>query len=774
MVAGVASLALAGALLAVGLGAPAATATTETPNGPPLPPAPTKMGNYAASRFAAAAAQLPLGLADAVVRDLHTTPQQYLSDSAAAADAAGVITHLRDRGVDVTDSSMDGTTLHLRVASAKDVAAAAATGAQVTVGAKEPSPYAGQHFNASNQDAAGGTPWGYTSGNSGYRCSVGFNGYGPGMRTDFVTAGHCVAGYSGSVQGIAMSRPTIATGGAASWEPAMGTVAGVSQFGNNVDSARVNVTNTSYYSSPSVVATWGGGPGDVSASPLAVRGDATGIKGAAMCKSGSTTGWTCGTILAVDQTVTIGPDSTYPQVNSIITSACVLPGDSGGSAMLGAFALGTTTGSSHSEGDTACTPGNEEAVFFPMKSASKPYSIEAVQTDWELGVTVSTPVVSTPATAWTGGTFSGQVPGANSETTVSLYWDGAATPSATTNPDGSGAWSFPLPAAGTHSYKLVASWGADSASAPATGNLQVVPKPSVSRIAGGDRFDSSVQMSQAAFPSPAHVPYVVIANGVSFPDALSAAPAAVKLGGPLLLTAPGYLPSSVQAEVRRLNPGHILVVGGPYAVSDDVVTSLSAIAPTSRVYGPDRFATARAVAAKAFTSPVPSVYLVSGANFPDALSAGAAASHAGGPVLLVPGGGTADSATLASIDQLHPAAIKVVGGTAVISDSYVQSLSGHGAVTRLSGADRFGTAQAVNTDAFGSAANIEVASGVEFPDALSGSALAGNRGDPLYISMPGCVPDSVASEVGRLGAGSATVLGGTAALGPAIDNLSLC
>nr|WP_281369351.1 cell wall-binding repeat-containing protein [Leifsonia shinshuensis] len=408
-----------------------------------------------------------------------------------------------------------------------------------------------------------------------------------------------------------------------------------------------------------------------------------------------------------------------------------------------------------------------------MKSAT-PYSIEAVQTDWELGVTVSTPVVSTPATVWTGGTFSGQVPGANAQTTVSLYWDGAAVPSATTHPDGTGAWSFPLPAAGTHSYKLVASWGANSVSAPATGSLQVVPKPTASRIAGGDRFDSSVQMSQAAFPSPAHVPYVVIANGVAFPDALSAAPAAVKLGGPLLLTAPGYLPASVQAEVQRLHPDHILVVGGPNAVSDDVFTSLNAIAPTERAYGGDRFGTAQAVATKAFTSTASSVYLVSGGNFPDALSAGAAASHAGGPVLLVPGGGTADAGTLAAIDRLHPTAIKVVGGVNVIADSYVQSLSGHGTVTRLAGGDRFATAQAVNADAFASAANVELASGVAFPDALAGSALAGNRGDPLYISLPGCIPASVASEMGRLGATSLTALGGTAALGPAIDSLTLC
>ncbi|CAM5507391.1 Putative cell wall-binding protein OS=Leifsonia shinshuensis OX=150026 GN=HNR13_003361 PE=4 SV=1 [Leifsonia shinshuensis] len=769
MFAGVSVLALTGALLAVGVGAPAATAAapaaTGTPNGPSHAPTPTKMGDYSASRFAAAAAQLPPALADAVERDLGTTPQQYLSDSAAAADAAGVVQHLRDSGVKVTDARIDGTTLRLRVASAADVAAAKATGAQVSVGAKEPSPYDGKHFNAANQTANGGTAWGYISGSSGYRCSVGFNGYGPAKRTDFVTAGHCVAGYSGTVLGITQNRPAV-TGAASSFDQAMGVVAGVSQYGNSVDTARVNVTNTGYYSNPFAVSTWGGGTGSPDASPLAVRGDSAGIPGASICKSGSTSGWTCGTIQALDQNVQVGGQ----YVNVIVTDACVLPGDSGGAAMLGGFALGITSGSTQ---ETACGPG-QESVFFPMKSDKYPYSVEAVQTDWELGVTVSTPVVSTPATVWTGGTFSGQVPGANAQTTVSLYWDGAAVPSATTHPDGTGAWSFPLPAAGTHSYKLVASWGANSVSAPATGSLQVVPKPTASRIAGGDRFDSSVQMSQAAFPSPAHVPYVVIANGVAFPDALSAAPAAVKLGGPLLLTAPGYLPASVQAEVQRLHPDHILVVGGPNAVSDDVLTSLNAIAPTERAYGGDRFGTAQAVAAKAFTSTASSVYLVSGGNFPDALSAGAAASHAGGPVLLVPGGGTADASTLAAIDRLHPTAIKVVGGVNVIADSFVQSLSGHGTVTRLAGGDRFATAQAVNADAFASAANVELASGVAFPDALAGSALAGNRGDPLYISLPGCIPASVASEMGRLGATSLTALGGTAALGPAIDSLTLC
>ncbi len=53
--------------------------------------------------------------------------------------------------------------------------------------------------------------------------------------------------------------------------------------------------------------------------------------------------------------------------------------------------------------------------------------------------------------------------------------------------------------------------------------------PEVQRIAGADRFVVAASVSQRAFPDGA--PVVFLANGLTFPDALSGAPAAALLGG---------------------------------------------------------------------------------------------------------------------------------------------------------------------------------------------------------------------------------------------------
>src|SRR5690606_37805008 len=56
----------------------------------------------------------------------------------------------------------------------------------------------------------------------------------------------------------------------------------------------------------------------------------------------------------------------------------------------------------------------------------------------------------------------------------------------------------------------------------------------VGRLAGGSRYTTAVEISSHAYPGGA--PVVYVAFGGDYPDALSAAPAAVKEGGPLLLT----------------------------------------------------------------------------------------------------------------------------------------------------------------------------------------------------------------------------------------------
>jgi putative cell wall-binding protein len=93
--------------------------------------------------------------------------------------------------------------------------------------------------------------------------------------------------------------------------------------------------------------------------------------------------------------------------------------------------------------------------------------------------------------------------------------------------------------------------------------------PGVTRRAGTDRYGTAVAISQAE-----HAPGVAgvfLATGENFPDALAAAPIAGLTGAPVLLVHQGCVPPEVNAEITRLNPGVIVVLGGPSALSPAIL-----------------------------------------------------------------------------------------------------------------------------------------------------------------------------------------------------------
>jgi Putative cell wall binding repeat 2. len=95
---------------------------------------------------------------------------------------------------------------------------------------------------------------------------------------------------------------------------------------------------------------------------------------------------------------------------------------------------------------------------------------------------------------------------------------------------------------------------------------------SIVRFAGADRFGTSAAIVDASYQPG--VPVVYIANGLNFPDALAGGAAAAHGGGPLLLIQPDSIPAQIAAELTRLTPASIIVLGGTAAVSDAVKTSL--------------------------------------------------------------------------------------------------------------------------------------------------------------------------------------------------------
>lgn len=307
--------------------------------------------------------------------------------------------------------------------------------------------------------------------------------------------------------------------------------------------------------------------------------------------------------------------------------------------------------------------------------------------------------------------------------------------------------------------------------------MGIDPNSLVSRLAGADRYSTSVAISSSF---SAGVPVVYVATGENYPDALSAASAAAVQGGPLLLTDPGYLPGVIRSEINRLRPTQIVVVGGAGAVSDAVYNELATLAPTiRRDSGPDRFSTSRLIAERAFTGrTVTTAFIATGHDFPDALSAGAAAATLGAPVILVDGAaGSLDGGAQYLMQRLGVTKIYIAGGTGVVSPGIEASLKqafGNSNVVRLSGPDRYSTSRAINAGTFTASQKIYLAVGTNFPDSLSGAALAGVAHAPLYIVPSTCVPGDVLYDINRYAASNVVLLGGAGVLSAKVAALTPC
>jgi putative cell wall-binding protein len=86
------------------------------------------------------------------------------------------------------------------------------------------------------------------------------------------------------------------------------------------------------------------------------------------------------------------------------------------------------------------------------------------------------------------------------------------------------------------------------------------------------------------------------------------------------------------------------------------------------------------------------------------------------------------------------------------------------ATLQLAGSTRIDTAVAVSKFGWTSAKSVVIATARQFPDALVGGPLAFLLDAPILLTEPGALPATVAQEIRRLGASSAVVLGGTAAV----------
>jgi len=294
------------------------------------------------------------------------------------------------------------------------------------------------------------------------------------------------------------------------------------------------------------------------------------------------------------------------------------------------------------------------------------------------------------------------------------------------------------------------------------------------RISGPDRFATAAQVSASRFAAGVPVAYVV--TGLKFPDALAAGVAAGVRGGPVLLTETDRLPAPTATELQRLRAGRIVVVGGAGSVSDAVLRQLGSYTDggVTRVEGPDRYATAAAVARDTFPS-AELAYVASGESFPDALAGVPAAATDGAPLLLV-SRQAVPPATASALRDLGVRRVVVLGGTGTVSQAVEDQLRAiAGSTGRVQGADRHATSAAVARHAFPNGAPVAyLATGAGYADALAAGPVAAVAGGPVLLVKGGCAPYPVLDELTRLGATSVRILGGDKAVGQGVEDRTRC
>jgi streptogrisin C len=185
---------------------------------------------------------------------------------------------------------------------------------------------------------------------SGSRCSLGFNARNSSGTRYVITAGHCT-NLGGTWSG---------SGGT------IGTVSG-SSFPTN-DYGRITVSSSSAVST-GLVDRYSSG------SDVRVIGSNAAGTGAAVCRSGSTTGWHCGSITATNATVCYSQGCVY---QTIRTNVCAEPGDSGGSLVTSPGSGTTVQAQGMTSGGSGNCSSGGTTYYQPVREALSAYGLTLI------------------------------------------------------------------------------------------------------------------------------------------------------------------------------------------------------------------------------------------------------------------------------------------------------------------------------------------------------------------------------------------------------------
>lgn len=261
----------------------------------------------------------------------------------------------------------------------------------------------------------------------------------------------------------------------------------------------------------------------------------------------------------------------------------------------------------------------------------------------------------------------------------------------------------------------------------ATDTIQIkIPK---TRIEGSDRYKTSIEISKSKWEDGS-CKVALLTTGENYPDALSAAPLAKKFDAPILLTNKYLLTSDTENELYRLGVKTVYIIGGTGVVSSYVEGQLKSMNIAAiRLGGADRYETSIKIAEQLSTPK--QLAVTTGDDFSDALSIAPFAALENMPIILVPKEYVPECVknylSSINIDKTY-----IVGGTDIISDTVSKSFNNP---YRIGGTDKYerniNVIRTFLDDIYWG--TIYIATGNNFPDALSGSAIAAKDGSSIVL-----------------------------------------
>jgi len=245
------------------------------------------------------------------------------------------------------------------------------------------------------------------------------------------------------------------------------------------------------------------------------------------------------------------------------------------------------------------------------------------------------------------------------------------------------------------------------------------------RYGGKDRYETSIKISQN-FSNKSE--YAILVSGENYPDALCACPLSKKYNAPIILTSEEKLDERAAELIKSSEVSKVFIIGK--SISKNVEDTLSGMGIKSeRIGGQNRYETAMLVAD--YVGIKDRIVVVSGENYPDALSIAPIAAIMDMPIILINKDIIPDVVKNSLKDKDYKCTY-VIGSEGAISEGVKAQFKNS---ERVFGKDRYDTNIAIINRFIDilDLNNVYFASAVNFPDSLSGSALAQKNKSPLIL-----------------------------------------